>query len=490
MPDARRQTQLANYSGLGVTFVRFDLDWAGIQPTNSTTYNWTYFDKIINAIVAEGMKPLPILHRCPSWAGTGVPTSMATFGTFCTAAVNRYKDRVKHWEVWNEPNLAGFWPPNPNPVSYTNMLKAAYPAIKGADPTSTVISAGLAAVPYDTNMPAAWSARDFVTQIYANGGGPFFDALGFHPYAYPLSVTNTDDWNGWPMMSTSTPNLRGIMTANGDSAKKIWMTEFGGPTGSDTNAITDTALSTMVSQAHTAAAGFSWAGPLIWYEYWDGGTNPGDQEQNFGLVKNDYTIKPAYNTYLHLKSPAANAFSKTLQQGTASYASAVDTRVNQAAATTAYGTAASLTIGGATGTTDKSQALLRFDNLVGSGTNQIPANAAVISAEVQLNITTAGHGPSFHRMLQTWAATDTWNSRTAGVSRDGVEAANNAINGDYWQEIMMARFSVTSDVQAWVNGASNFGWLLEPTRESPMTFDSSEAATVANRPKLLVSYIV
>jgi hypothetical protein len=30
------------------------------------------------------------------------------------------------------------------------------------------------------------------------------------------------------------------------------------------------------------------------YEFYDEGTNPADQEQNFGLINNDLTPKPAY----------------------------------------------------------------------------------------------------------------------------------------------------------------------------------------------------
>ena len=491
MPLARRGTQLDNYTAMGVSIVRFDLDWPAVQPTNSTTYSWDYFDGVINDIVARGLKPLPIFHRTPSWAsnGSGIPANMSQFATFCAAAVNRYKDRVRYWEVWNEPNLAGFWPPQPDPVAYTNMLKAVYPAVKAADPTAFVISGGLSSVP-TTGLPDHWSEHDFLTQIYANGGGGNFDAVGIHPYSWPLMPSNNQSYNGWTMMSATTPSVRSIMTANGDSAKKIWITEFGAPTGTGTNAVTDATLAAMVTEAHSLAASYPWCGPIVWYEYWDHGESLTDTEANFGLVRNNYLPKPAYNTYLRLKNPTTTAAAATLRQGVNGYAGAVDTRLNQAAPTTAYGAATSITTGGASGSTNKSQALLRFDGLIGTGANQIPANAIIVSAEVQLNVNTEGHGPSFHRMLQSWADTDTWNSRTAGISRDGVEATSNAIEGDYWIYPGVSRFSVTDDVKAWVAGATNYGWLLEPSREGMMAFDSSDHATVANRPRLLVTYIV
>jgi hypothetical protein len=514
----RRGTQLANYGRLGATFVRFDLDWPAIQPTNATTYDWAYFDTIINDIVAHGLKPLPIFHRAPSWAAvpaitdsfgrtadsngtsyqSSYPANMSQFATFCAAAVTRYKDRVKHWEVWNEPNLHGFWWPTPNAVQFANMLKAVYPAVKAVDPSCVVILGGLSSAPADDTDPLTLAhpfpehkgEHGFLEAVYANGAGSSFDHVGIHPYSWPLMPSDPAFYNGWQMMSVTSPSVRSIMVANGDSAKKIWMTEFGGPTGTGPGAVSDQFLADMVTEAHTLAAGYPWAGPVIYYEYWDHADSIADTESNFGLVTHTYLPKLAYNAYLKIKTPASVAVGRTIRQGLNSYASAVDTRVNQAAATTSYGTATTLITGGDTTTTDKSQVLLRFDSLIGAGSNQIPAGATVVAAEVQLTLTTEGHGPSFHRMLQTWAATDTWNSRTAGVARDGVEATNNTLAVDYWVTPGVHRASVTSDVQAWVNGASNFGWLIEGSREAFLTFESSDSATAANRPTLLVHYIV
>ncbi len=84
---------------------------------------------------------------------------------------------VHTYEVWNEPNLAGFWKPVADPVRYTELLKAAYLAIKQADPLATVVSGGLA--------PALTSggdidAREFAQAMYANGAQGYFDALGHH----------------------------------------------------------------------------------------------------------------------------------------------------------------------------------------------------------------------------------------------------------------------------------------------------------------------
>ena len=45
-------------------------------------------------------------------------------------------------EIWNEPNLSGFWKPEPQPERYARLVASAYEAIKAADPGIQVIAGG------------------------------------------------------------------------------------------------------------------------------------------------------------------------------------------------------------------------------------------------------------------------------------------------------------------------------------------------------------
>ena len=77
----------------------------------------------------------------------------------------RYKDRVHHWEIWNEPNYWRFWLPQPDVGAYTTLLKQAYAAIKAVDPAATVMVGGLT-VGSGENLPST-----FLQNLYdANGG--------------------------------------------------------------------------------------------------------------------------------------------------------------------------------------------------------------------------------------------------------------------------------------------------------------------------------
>jgi hypothetical protein len=78
-------------------------------------------------------------------------------------------------------------------------------------------------------MGSGYPPDIFLTQMYAQAAGaPMFDALSFHPYAWPsLGSFRYLDSGSWAMV----PSLRQIMVDNGDGAKAIWFSELGAPTG-------------------------------------------------------------------------------------------------------------------------------------------------------------------------------------------------------------------------------------------------------------------
>ena len=130
------------------------------------------------------------------------------------------------FEIWNEPNIALFWQPKPDPSAYTADLVAAYSAIKAVDPSAFVISGGLApTVTKNHNI----SAIDFLKAMYADGAKGSFDAFGYHPYSFPELPDSNE--SGWSQMARTSPSLRSVMIRNGDGNKPIWVTEFGAPSG-------------------------------------------------------------------------------------------------------------------------------------------------------------------------------------------------------------------------------------------------------------------
>lgn len=321
LSDQDLNAELSDMVSLGVSWVRFDFEWDQIQAGGSTSFNWVATDRVVAAVLAHNLKILPVVAYSPAWARPAGctsymcgPNNSDDYANFAKALVTRYASQGIHqWEIWNEPNITQFWLPQPNPASYASMLKAAYIAIKSVDSSATVISAGLSPAA-TTNGNIA--PLEFLTSLYQDGAEPYFDALGFHPYSYPAFASDTDSWNAWAQMSITSTNLRSIMTNNGDSAKQIWLTEYGAPTGGPGAGATlsnpnfgnapdhvDEALqASMYSDAISLWRSDSWAGPLFLYSYKDIGTSASTNENFFGLLRNDGSQKPAYSTIKQLLS--------------------------------------------------------------------------------------------------------------------------------------------------------------------------------------------
>src|SRR5262249_10474151 len=151
------------------------------------------------------------------------------------------------FEVQNSPNIAlrsvahadrtAVWH-TPNPCAYAKLMTLTTGAVHKAQPGSTVLVGGIGGV---KDVPRQRMAADeFLFGLYKYHAN--FDGVSYHPYSTPylpcapskkVCTFNPDTelknpygmHNGWDRML----NARRIMIAFGDSNKKIWITEFGGP---------------------------------------------------------------------------------------------------------------------------------------------------------------------------------------------------------------------------------------------------------------------
>jgi hypothetical protein len=315
LKDAAVKSEFMGIKKLGFSQVRFDMTWDSIQPKDSPTYNWAVFDRIIADAAASGLKSNIILDKTPSWARIATcntsafcpPQDPSKFASFAALAVKRYGTKINSWEIWNEPNTYVFWKPSPDPVQYTNMLKVTYTAIKQQDPSATVLFGGLSGSTGDGDINH-YDPRTFLTKAYAAGVKNYFDALAYHPYTNLRMPSIVASNNGWSKISTLSPSIRSIMTANSDGTKKLWLNEVGIPTNGPRAAYSDTSVaptsamdhvtevvqSQFLSQVLTQSQAMPYVANVSWYSYIDVGTATTTTENFYGLVRQNGDKKPAY----------------------------------------------------------------------------------------------------------------------------------------------------------------------------------------------------
>ncbi len=300
---------------VGATWIRFDMDWSSVQPNSKREHNWQQIDRLVSSARSRNLKILAIVDNTPLWARPAdckhsskcMPRDFDEFAEFAGAAVKRYSSKGVHdWEVWNEPNISAFWLPHPDPAVYTSLLRYASKAMRAADSSINILTGSLA--PAETKNGNI-APLDFIDSMYKSGAKDLFDSVGFHPYSFPVPAGYLANWNAWQQMSQTARSVRSIMAQNGDSDKKIWITEYGAPTGGPRataykdnynlgnrpDHVTEDLQAQIFSEAYGLYKSYSWAGPMMWYSYKDIGTSSETIENFFGILRYDGSKKPIYN---------------------------------------------------------------------------------------------------------------------------------------------------------------------------------------------------
>ena len=288
-------------SQAGVQFVRFDFDWKDIEPSNDT-FAFASYDNIVSKLKQQGIKILGILDYDNTWSDpkTGNATEINHFADFAYNTVKHFKNDIKYWQVWNEPNNVNFWT-SPNAQNYTKLLKKAYAAVKQGNPNAVVVLGGLMGNGIEAYnfLGIDFAIADFLSDIYSNGGRDYFDVASIHPYNYATDVTSTVS------MEAAMDAARTLMNNNGDSAKELWVTELG------PLRFPPTAYPFISSRGYSEAEVADWltliytnlsskCNKLFWYELRDHPTQTLGEFYWEGLVQKDYTQKQAYTTYKNL----------------------------------------------------------------------------------------------------------------------------------------------------------------------------------------------
>jgi hypothetical protein len=196
----------------GIESIRLSLQWAAVQPTPRSPYDWSSFDQQMEMATRAGLRVLPSIGSPPRWATrkeTTMPVATAkqrnAWSAFLRAAVERYgpggkfwdehasvgvnyepaitnPTPIRNWQIWNESNFFYFAYPV-NTSTYAKLVTISSKAIKSVDPSAKVILAGLFARPKARGV-RGMAAATYLNQLYEKPGfRSRFDGIDLHPYA-------------------------------------------------------------------------------------------------------------------------------------------------------------------------------------------------------------------------------------------------------------------------------------------------------------------
>ena len=196
---------------------------------------WLKYDNIVELADQNGIQITARLDKPPAWSRaeppdvTGdfaPPDDYADFVDFAAAVAERYKGRIRYYQIWNEPNGNEEWGKHQpvNPEEYTELLCLTYERIKEIDPEAVVLMGALT----PTVAVDGRNLNDiiYLQRMYLAGAGDCFDILSAQGYGLWSGAT---DHRLRPTVINYPHHLllRDVMVQNGDGHKELWISEMG-----------------------------------------------------------------------------------------------------------------------------------------------------------------------------------------------------------------------------------------------------------------------
>jgi len=282
----------------GLRWVRMDFTWGAIEQT-AGKYDFSAFDTLVSAAETRGLSVLAILdYGNAMYTGGGMTPPRTTaainaFAAYCKATAAHFAGHNVVFEIWNEPDVAGFWAGTPSATEYAAVLKAGLAAVKSGNSSARALTGGLSC-PYDLTY-SYWDTLQSLGAMTGAGG------WGAHLY------TDGPPEERWTDILRLNDRIASIMPG-----QALWCTEWG---YSSTKLSLSSTKDGHETLARTAQANRDvrellvgwWANLplLVLYDIYDDGSNAQDSEQNFGLLAQDYSEKPAMTAVRTLLSFAS-----------------------------------------------------------------------------------------------------------------------------------------------------------------------------------------
>jgi len=192
---------------------------------------WRKYDFIVERAEAHDLRLMVRLSNPPAWTRAdpdigdyAPPDDLQDFVNYASAVASRYRQRIQHYQIWNEPNIYPEWGNQPiDPARYAELLCRSYDALKAIDPEIVIISGAIAPT------IALDGTRDlsdllFLQALYDHGAGDCFDVLSAQGYGL-RSGPSDRRWRATSVNINRHSAYRDIMLRNGDSHKAIWLSE-------------------------------------------------------------------------------------------------------------------------------------------------------------------------------------------------------------------------------------------------------------------------
>ncbi len=340
-PAKREQTvRLAQEAGFH--WLRQEFPWQDIEIHGKGDFEdrrnppavsaWNKYDQIVDLAGQYDMELIVRVSTPPTWTrGRGdevgtfaPPDNYDDFGDFVYTLVDRYKGRIRFYQLWNEPNIYPEWGIYPiSPEDYTRLLRIGANARAPRGRSGRRHHCRRARQHHRAGARRCAAGQcterpDLPAAHVRRGRGAL---LRHHGHAGVRAMVGPHGSPAAPACDELRPAaVRALMVANGDANKPIWISEMGWNTvpadlpDQRFGRVTPEQQARYTPLAYERAqAEWPWAGVVnTWYfkRATDEWLQAGRPEAYFRLADPDFTLQPVYHglqTYMTSAEPALGA---------------------------------------------------------------------------------------------------------------------------------------------------------------------------------------
>lgn len=172
-------------AALGAKWARLQTGWSRCEAKEGV-YDFAWLDDVVNHVITAGVKPWFNVGYGNKLYSPDAPHESAVgqvplydgergingWKNFLGALAEHFKDRVEHWEIWNEPNISAFWHPKhkSSPDEYAKLVAISAEAIRARHPAARIVAC-------ESGVDSA-----FFEGCLKAGMGKHINFFSIHPY--------------------------------------------------------------------------------------------------------------------------------------------------------------------------------------------------------------------------------------------------------------------------------------------------------------------
>jgi len=257
----------------GVGAVRVELSWQDTERSRGQR-SWQAFDQVLATAKQANMPLLVAVVDPPGWAISAGRTELGTpLAAFVTEAAGRAGDQAMGWELLQEPNNARFWPPEPQPFAYRQLVATVRQSLQAQRPNAVVVNGALRGLEHG-----------FAGSLITGSDDPI-DHLG---------LSTPPPMRAFPFLDEDRPSV-GLAATLADYRQ--WLKDTGRPyiapwlikIGVRTSPIEESKQGQAAELARAALLASAGGGKLFWHTAKDGD----DTDDRYGLMRRNLEPKPA-----------------------------------------------------------------------------------------------------------------------------------------------------------------------------------------------------